>query len=296
MAVLHGEPLPSVTGAMRYALDPSFPRPHIAIFAAVHGNEPSGLVAQKRLAAELRDGALPFHAGTLILVHGNPRATKQMTRSSHPSVDLNRLFDFSFVHELPRHLWIYEHERALELRPLLESIDAAIDLHSTTLPTPPFAIATRAPGSEPLAAALGLGYVTLGWDGPGLLGDKVVFAPLTQRAVPAVAVECGQHADVHAAEVGYQCLRRGLAHLGMLDETYPSNGAKRLVIRDAIKRPSQTFRLASPLTGMHALAAGETIGEDENLVVCARRACYAIMPNDRVPVGSDMLYLAIEEP
>jgi uncharacterized protein len=270
--------------------------PCLAVFGSIHGNEPCGLRAIERLRAELESGELQLQAGTLYLVHGNPRATEQHERHTRGGVDLNRVFDYRFVTELPAALWTYEHERALALRPLLDQLDVLLDLHSTTAPAPAFAISSALPASHVLAHALGLGYVTSGWETPELLGDKVVMAPLTQRGAPAVSVECGQHHEPESAAVAYTCLRRALHQLGMLPFpsllTLPAVSCTRLLLRAAVKRPSSSFKFVKPLSSMQPLATGELIGCDEHLALSAQRACYVIMPNDTVAVGEDMLYIA----
>ena len=145
-----------------------------------------------------------------------------------------------------------------------------------------------------MADALGLAYVTHGWDGPGLLGDRVVIAPLTLRGMPAVSVECGQHEQLEAADVAYACLRRGLDYLGVLpwpEKTAPI-ACTRLQLRAAVKRPSASFKFVRPLSSMQQMAAGEVIGRDEDITLSVHRNCYVIMPNDGVEVGEDMIYIA----
>lgn len=287
---------PSQTSGVRcFSVSADLPRPHLAIVGAIHGNERCGLDAILRLERELESGARRLRAGSLYLVHGNPAATDQQRRFTATGVDLNRAFDFRFVDELAPALWEHEHHRALELRPLFERVDAVLDLHSASSPTPAFAIASRVPASLPFALALGLEYVTLGWDGPGLLGDKVLLAPLTQRGLPGVAVECGQHDDEGAPEVAHRCALRALTHFGLLaplQDDGPATSVKQLAIRSAVKRPSVSFRFERPLLGMQALMPGNVIGHDDQLVLSVRSHCYAVMPNDQVAVGEDMLYLA----
>jgi len=268
------------------------PGPQLAIVGAIHGNEHCGLLAIQRLQRELASGELMLQAGTVLLIHGNPLATEQLRR--HTGVDLNRTFDFRFVDELAPLLWEHEHRRALELRPIFDSVDAVLDLHSASAPTPAFAIASRVPASLPFALALGLDYLTLGWDGPGLLGDRVLLAPLTRRALPGVAVECGQHDDEGAAALAYQCALRALAYFGLIAALpEPERRAPRVLhVLSAIKRPSAGFRFERPLLGMQALQAGQVIGHDEHLTLTVRSPCYAIMPNDTVAVGDDMLFIA----
>jgi uncharacterized protein len=291
--VIHeaSSPLPGVSFT---SFDATRPRPHLAVVGAIHGNERCGLLAIERLARELARGELQLCAGSLYLVHGNPAATALQRRHTPNGVDLNRTFDFRFLDELAPGLWEHEHRRALELRPIFDSVDAVLDLHSATAPTPAFAIASRVPASLPFALALGLEYVTLGWDGPGLLGDRVLLGQLTRRELPGVAVECGQHDDEAAADLAYQCTLRALSHFGLIAPLAPREQAppKQLTVRAAIKRPSGTFRFERPLRGMQALAPGDLIGHDEHLSLAVRSPCYAIMPNDQVPVGDDMLYIA----
>jgi hypothetical protein len=253
------------------------------------------LRAIERLYAELLAAELVLSAGTLTLVHGNPPASELQERHTRGGVDLNRQFDYRFVEDIPAHHWTYEHHRALELRPLLERADVVLDLHSTTSPAPAFAIASPLLSSLHLAVALRLPYVTQGWDGPGLLGDRVVMAPLTRRGLPGVAVECGQHDERPAAEVAYECLRRCLEHLGMIPARPAGPVAEpctHLWITAVVKRPSATFRFARPLASMDQLYPGDLIGSDDILAVSTQCHCYVIMPNDNVPVGDDMLYLA----
>ena len=282
---------PSAPGVSRFSVTPT---PHLAIVGAIHGNEHCGLAAILRLSAELQRGVLQLRAGTLTLVHGNPAASAEQRRHLS-AIDLNRVFDYRFVRELAPALWGPEHQRAAELRPVFEQADAVLDLHSATAPTPPFAIASSVPASMPFAMALGLAYVTFGWEGPGLLGDQVLLGLLTRRALPGVAVECGQHADPAAVEVAYGCALRALAHFGLIDASVaPASLATptRLRVRGAVKRPSVSFRFAQPLEGMQQLHPGDVIGQDDHLVLTARSRCHVIMPNDDVAVGDDLLYLA----
>ncbi|MDB4988279.1 MAG: succinylglutamate desuccinylase [Myxococcaceae bacterium] len=285
---------PALAGVTRIASDASLPRPHLAIVGAIHGNERCGLLAIERLRADFARGARALRAGTLVLVHGNPEATAEQRRYTQSGVDLNRTFDFRFVDELAPALWEPEHHRALALRPLLDSVDALLDLHSTTAPTPAFAIASRVPASLPFARALGLEYLTLGWDGPGLLGDRVLLARLTRRERPGVAVECGQHDDEAAPELAYRCALRALAHFGLIEPLAegPPPTMRTLMVRAAVKRLSVSFCFERPLHGMQALEAGDVIGHGDHLTVTVRHRCYAVMPNDDVPVGDDMLYIA----
>ncbi len=279
------------------AADPeAWPRPFVGIVAAMHGNEPSGLAAIKRLETRAIRGELSLDKGTLILIHGNPEASELGLRHTKDGTDLNRLFDFGYVDDLPKQRWKLEHHRALELRPLLRSLDAALDLHSTSAPTPPFGIVSHIDSSRPLARKLGLPYLTHGWEGPGLLGDRVMMHMLSCRDKPSIAVECGQHEDPRAVERAHLTAEHFLVACGLLapEQAPPKSNepALELTLVDAIKKPSPGFGFAGRLVGLQQIRAGALVGSDENLEIRCRRNCFVIMPNATVEVGNDMLYLA----
>ena len=291
MAAIRGD----AVGVTHFSVAGSLPRPHLAIVGAIHGNEHCGLSAITRLSRELANETLRLQRGTLSLVHGNPQATLAARRHTVRGVDLNRVFDYRFVDELAPDLWGDEHRRAHELRPLFERVDAVLDLHSTSAPSDAFAISSRVKASEALALDLDLDFVTFGWDGRDLLGDQVLLSMLTRRALPGVAVECGQHDDPTAPEIAYQCALRALAHFGLIAPFSPARAARRLVVTTAVKRTSASFRFARPLRGLEPLGAGTLLGYDDQLALSVRQACRVIMPNEAAAIGEDLAYLATEQ-
>jgi len=287
------QPDPVIPGVVRVSTSATFPRPWVAVVGALHGNEPCGLRAIERLREEAEAGTLPLRRGTVVLVHGNPDATRRNRRYSEGGADLNRLFDFEFESRLRREQWASEHERAIALRPVFESVDAAIDLHSATEPTPAFVITTSVPQSAELGRAIGLRHVTRGWEDLNILSGKVFLALLTKRGKPSVAVECGQHEQAEANQTAYKAASRFLIALDLLDGDLVTQTEVQLldVIR-ALRKPSPEFRFARHLEGLELLSKGTIIGSDGDITVSVSEDRYALLPNDQVPVGIDMLYLA----
>ncbi len=279
------------------ASDPNkWPKPYIGIVASMHGNEPCGLAAIRKLCSDALRKEFSIKQGTLFLIHGNPEATAIGMRHTAEGTDLNRLFDYKFIESLPKARWSAEHHRAVALRPLLSSLDAALDIHSATAPTPPFGIVSHIASSRPLARQLALPYLTHGWEGPGMLGDRVMMQMLSFRDKPSIAVECGQHDDPHSVDRAHKTVVHFLVAVGMLaPEMAPAlerEPAMELLIVDAIKKPSVGFAFAGRFVGLQQTPAGALIGSDENLEVRCKRSCFVIMPNASVEVGNDMLYLA----
>lgn len=135
----------ATSGRVIGRIDGTEPGPVIVVIAGVHGNEPGGPIAARRIVDALRPGAVPL-AGTFVALFGN-----------RPALQLGRRF---IDRDLGR-LWIpAEVERARgdappssveqgELRALVRELDALdvefagreiiyLELHSTSGPGVPF--------------------------------------------------------------------------------------------------------------------------------------------------------------
>lgn len=283
---------PDVPGITLVSRSASLPRPHIGILGSVHGNERCGLEAISRLTREVEEGLLGPSAGTWVLIHGNPVATEQNRRYSVGGEDMNRMFDFRFEQDLPVERWSAEHRRASALRPTLEGLDSLLDLHSASWATPPFAIINDVPAAAEMASQLGFDFVTHGWGGPGLLMDRVSIGVMQRVGRPAVSVECGQHDDPATAEAAYACALRYLRGAGVLDGAVTVSDPTFLQVVEIIARPSEGFKFTRALRGLDRIEAGEVIAADRVAELRVREACFVLMPNDTVPVGQDMVFLA----
>jgi succinylglutamate desuccinylase len=283
-------------GVLWIAPDPSFPPPRVAVMGSIHGDEPAGGEVLERVERQAREGSLGLERGTLIVVHGNLRAKEQRRRYTKGGADLNRLFDWRFEQELPRERWAYEHHRALELAEAVHSAEILLDLHTAFSETSPFAIVNEIEGSLGLAHRLGLPFVSRGWFGQGLLGDSTSIGLFARRGLPAIAVECGQHDRASAREVGHACVRRFLGALELTSEPAPDSGAAVLDLLRPVVRPSHQFRFERPIHGLDHLPAGTVLGREGDRPIRVDEDCYALLPNDTVPPGKDMVYLARRRP
>ncbi len=113
----------------------SRPGPHVALLGLTHGNEISGGIVLDRL---LRAGFVPTR-GQVTFGFVNLEAfqrfdPRQPTASRFVDEDINRVWDVDVL-DGPRHS--IELERAREIRPLLDTVDVLIDLHSMLWPSEP---------------------------------------------------------------------------------------------------------------------------------------------------------------
>lgn len=269
--------------------------PFVGIVGALHGNEPCGLTVFDRLLDPLNPVRQRLTHGTLILIHGNPAATHEGKRFTTGGVDLNRLFDFGFEATLPHAKWTYEHARAVELRALLEQLDCVLDLHSSTLESPPFVITP--PESLLLADQLGCPFVSWGWDGPGIFSGRVLVSVPARLGRLAVAVECGQHDAPTSRENAWNAVERFLFAMGLLSGPPPvALPHARVEVMYRVGKPSDPFTFARPWKGFDRVARGEKLGAGAGYELVASDDYFVLLPNENVPVGDDVFYLGVERP
>ena len=265
--------------------------PTVGVIGALHGNETAGLRAIERIVAEPSPLLERMRRGKLVLVHGNPRATEQKRRYSRGGADINRLFGYSYVDDLAPEAWTYEHHRALELRPLLESLDALIDLHSASQPTVPFAVSDRAPGAIALARKTGC-RVTYGWDGPGMLMEHVSIGMFVAQGKPALSVECGQHDDPDTPKQAEDVLTRFLGALGVTDHDTSAGSGTAYEMFGRVVKPTREFELTREFSSFDRLAPGDVLGAGEGVTISVDREAYLLLPTPKASRGEDIVYLA----
>ncbi len=118
----------------------------VVVLGGVHGDEKTGIKAVKSLSDLSAAGEKELNEGKLTIILENEDAIKIGKRSITPERNLNRMFSDS--HLAGPDLDFYESRRAHELVPILPSADISLDIHSTSVPTPPFLPCAFSPRHE----------------------------------------------------------------------------------------------------------------------------------------------------
>jgi predicted deacylase len=269
--------------------------PHVVITALVHGNELSGAWALLRL---LERGIRP-HSGRLSLAFVNtlaylrfdpvqPKATRYLDE------DLNRLWDPATL-DGPRQS--QELSRARELRPLIESADWLLDLHSMQLPARPLLLCGLCAKGRQLAARMGypdLVVADRGHSNGARMRDFGAFAdPASPRT--AMLVECGQHWARRSVDVAIATCRQFLAALEVVEPALldglcpaPERLPQRMVeVTDAVTVNGESFRFTQDFQGLEVIPeAGSIIAYDGATPVrTPYDQCILIMPSRRLAPG-----------
>jgi uncharacterized protein len=300
------------------------PGPRLIVTGAVHGNETCGTRAIERIWGELQRGELEITRGVLTLVpvcnplayaHGRRPGDRNLNRRLQPTAT-------------PRE---YEDHVANLLCPWLAAHDVLLDLHSFRSPGKPFVLRGPADNTgtlEPFAhehaegrlcAHLGVDRVVEGWmdayaGGVARRRERARAAGLPLDAVNedptygvgtteymrsvggyGVTLECGQHDDPKAPEVGYHAIRQTLALLGLaeLPLAPPTGPFECLRLATVVDRLHEDDHFARSWTSFDPLAAGELIGvRHDGSELRAPEAGWIVFPDVGARPGNEWFYLA----
>lgn len=269
--------------------------PHVMLSALVHGNELCGAVVLDEL---LRRRVRPLH-GRLTLGFMNPAAFRRFDpraplASRYVDEDFNRVWSSEFLDSGDS----VERRRARELRPLIDTVDYLLDLHSMQLPSPPLLLA--GPEDKGIELARRIGYPEFiirdaGHTAGVRLRDYGSFNdPASERN--ALLVECGQHWQAASIEVARETVARFLACCGMSDtaSSEESRNAQQVIeVTDVITATSSRFRFADNYRGMESIAEAGTLiaHDDEEPIRTPYDHCRLIMPTHRVLQGQTAVRL-----
>jgi predicted deacylase len=281
-------------------LDSGAPGPHVVINALTHGNELCGAVA---LDALLRMGIRPL-TGRLTLSFANVAACRGFDAASpfasrYLDEDFNRLWS---PQTLASGRGGRELARARQLRPLFDSADVLLDLHSMTGDSEPLILCGATDRGLRLAESLGFPTWIVA-DSGHAAGRRIIdygdFArPDGTRT--AILVECGQHWRAATARVALETALRLLVACGQMTAAQAAphlasaTGTPRLVkITHTVTASSAAFTFAAPFGGLEVLPrAGTPIGRDgRHTILTPYDDCVLVMPARRVRPGQTAVRL-----
>jgi succinylglutamate desuccinylase len=281
--------------------DSGKPGPHVMVNAVTHGNELCGAIAVDYL---FRNDIRPLH-GKLTLSFANVEAYLSFdpanpTASRFVEEDFNRLWSEEVL-DGPRDS--VELRRARQMRPLIDSVDYLLDIHSMQHPTAPLMLCGPLEKGIALARALKHPEIVVSDKGHAAgkrLRDYRFFAdPADPRN--ALLIECGQHWEKSSEIVALDNALRFLGHYGMIDlETMNSHLStqeltpqKVIQVTDPVTVKSDSFRFAADYKGLEVIEKkGSLLGHDgDEPVYTPHDRCVLIMPSRRLTKGQTAVRL-----
>src|SRR5579883_1765171 len=191
--------------------------PHVALLALVHGNEIGGaIVLDRLLRARLtpRRGKLTF--GFVNLAAFERFDPQQPTASRFIDEDMNRLWDPGVLDSNRRSA---ELDRAREVRPLIDTCDALLDLHSMLWPSDPLILCGPSAKGKQLALGIGVPGLVVA-DKGHVSGRRIIDYPRFADPTTPYAgslVEAGQHWQKVTADTMFASVAGFLKHLDLVE-------------------------------------------------------------------------------
>lgn len=271
-----------------WTFDSGVTGPHAMVNALTHGNELCGAIAVDRL---LREGVRPTR-GRLTLAFANVAAFDRF--------DPDRPHASRFVDEDFNRVWSkevldgardsVELRRARALRPLIDTVDFLLDIHSMHDPHGPVMISGVLDKGIDLARRVGVPrhiVADRGHANGTRLRDYGGFGdPASPKA--ALLIECGQHWEAAAESLAWQTVWRFLRALDVVDraaaeaqiDAAPVPPQHLVRVTDALIAKSADYRFADGLHGLSVVKQkGGLIATDGGEPVLAPYDdCVLIMP------------------
>ncbi|MGH7156016.1 MAG: peptidase M14 [Acetobacteraceae bacterium] len=273
------------------------PGPHVALVALTHGNELSGAIVLDRL---LREGRRPVRGrltfgfiNVKALVRFDPR---QPTLSRFVDEDMNRVWDEAVLDGGRRS---YELDRAREIRPLIDTVDVLLDLHSMLWPSDPLILCGGADKGRRLAAGIGTPQLVVADHGHSGGRRLIDYARFSDADSPCVAnlVEAGQHWEPLTVETTLACVSGLLHYLGMAPPglAAPRRTPQRVAeVTRTVTAATAGFAFVQPWRGGEVVARRNTLiafdGEEE--IRTPHDQCLLVMPSLRPSRGHTAVRLA----
>jgi len=278
----------------------ALPGPHVVLIGLIHGNELAGAIILDQL---LRAGLQP-HRGRITFGFANLTAfqrfdPRQPTASRFVDEDLNRVWD---DHVLDGSRQSSELTRARAIRPLIDTADILLDLHSMLWPSDPLILCGVTAKGRQLAAAIGTpglvvadrGHVS----GRRLIDYSRFIHPTTPHT--AILVEAGQHWEPQTLDITLACVAGLLRHTGQISQdelpapAAPATTAGFAEVTTVVTASTGGFAFVQPFRGGDILPRRNTLialdGQTE--IRTPHDNCLLVMPSLRPSRGHTAVRLA----
>jgi predicted deacylase len=279
--------------------DSGEPGPHVALLGLTHGNELAGGIVLDHL---LRTGLVPTR-GRLTFGFVNLDGFARFdpvhpTASRFVDEDINRVWDVALL-DGPRHS--RELDRAREIRPLIDTVDVLLDVHSMLWPSDPLILSGGSEKGRTLARGIGTPALVVGDHGHAN-GQRIIDYPrFSDPATPFTAnlVEAGQHWKTKTVEAAMASAAGLLRYVGMVgpeaDLPPPSNEPQRFAfVTTAVTAMTKQFAFVQSFRGGDIIPRRNTlIGMDGTSEIrTPHDDCLLVMPTLRPSRGHTAVRLA----
>ena len=278
------------------ALGGARPGPTLMCVAGVHGNEPAGVHAIRRVLPALRERE-PEMTGRLVALAGNLGALEVGRR--YVDRDLNRAWTGARLSSLrlrPLSESVAEDREQLELLGAIEELLGtttgavyALDLHTTSGPGGVFSVFTDSLPQRDFAATFPVPMIF----GLEELVDGTLLNLLSTHGIVSLTLEAGQHGEPEAIDRAEAAIWIAIVSAGLLPEDRVPEvaAARERLARDSAHvpralemrykwdlRPEDAFLMKPGYRNFQPVARGEAVATDRAGEILMRESGRLLMP------------------
>ncbi|WP_026440617.1 M14 family metallopeptidase [Acidocella facilis] len=275
--------------------DSGRPGPHVVLVSLIHGNEFAGAIVLKEL---LESGFTPL-CGKVTLGFANLAAYARFDAanpiaSRYVEEDMNRVWDDFALFGVRRSA---ELDRAREIKPIIDSADMLLDLHSMLWPSNPVLLCGAGPRGRALGQAVGtpgLVVADTGHAGGKRLIDYGRFTETGPNGAACLLVEAGPHWRHSAVAQSRASVMALLRHAGMIEGPAPTPSSHFAEVVSVITARTNRFAFVRDFVGGEVIAqAGTLIAHDGDAEIrTPEDDLIMIMPSLKVSHGHTAVRLA----
>ena len=274
-----------------HSIDSGVAGPHVMIMALMHGNEVSGAITVGRL---LQAGLRPLK-GRITLGFANVEAYRRFDARNPDATryvdeDMNRVWSSSRLDGAEDSV---ELRRARQLRPIVDTVDYMLDLHSMHEEAPPLIVSGPLEKGIQFAADVGAPehvIIDVGHPNGKRMRDYAGFGD-PASAKNALLIETGQHFSTRSKDVAMDSACRFLVATGVMTELdlrafmLPDAPASQRFFRvtEPVVATSYDFEFAEDYRGMEIIAKAGTViaREGAREFITPYDNCVIVMPSLR---------------
>lgn len=282
----------------------------VLVVGSIHGNEPSGLLAMRKMVPALRE-LEPKLKGRVYFLAGNTRALRRDVR--YIDADLNRHWTLETIElNRPESKILTNRAEDAEQRELLRIMDRvfltakdevyALDLHSTSAESTPFAMIGDTLRNREFARKI---PATI------LLGieeqlNSTILEYINNLGAITLGFEAGEHKQKTAVDNQEALMWLALYHSGCLSADDIDVARHERTLREAMGRPriieirhrhaiqtEDEFEMKPGYENFQPIKKGEVLANDRNGEVKARESGMILMPLYQ-KLGDDGFFLGRE--
>ena len=248
------------------------------VLAGVHGDETCGIKAFEKVLDTLK-----IERGTVLFCYGNPRAIEANKRFIE--TNLNRMFCNKSVTQKEKES--YEYKRAQELKKYLDTADALLDIHASSIPkSRSFIICeNNAKDSTPF---LPIDLVVSGFDEVEPGGTDYY---MNSNGKIGICVECGYIKDPQGITIAEESIYAFIKTQGHIhNDLFPTQKSYIRIFKKYYTKTT-TFVLSRSFENFEIVEVNQLIGIDGNEEIRAPKRSYILFAHNGTHRGDEVFLL-----